>query len=77
VATVVVAAWEGDIDRERAFRVLNGEVPADTVSATAALAIADLAIAHLATTGLATTGLAAIDHGAAGQPPASAIPQGQ
>ncbi len=26
VATVVVAAWEGDIDRERAHAVLNGEV---------------------------------------------------
>jgi aerobic C4-dicarboxylate transport protein len=26
VATVVVAAWEGDIDRARADRVLNGEV---------------------------------------------------
>ena len=25
VATVVIAAWEGDIDRERAHRVLNGE----------------------------------------------------
>jgi len=24
VATVAVAAWEGDIDRERAHRVLNG-----------------------------------------------------
>ncbi|PIK70393.1 C4-dicarboxylate transporter DctA, partial [Methylobacterium frigidaeris] len=30
VATVVVAAWEGDIDRERARRVLDGEVPAST-----------------------------------------------
>ena len=26
VATVVVAAWEGDIDRERAHAVLNGEI---------------------------------------------------
>ncbi len=25
VATVVIAAWEGDIDRERARRVLDGE----------------------------------------------------
>ena len=25
VATVVIAAWEGDIDRERAHRVLDGE----------------------------------------------------
>ncbi len=25
VATVVIAAWEGDIDRARAHRVLNGE----------------------------------------------------
>ncbi len=29
VATVVVAAWEGDIDIERARRVLDGEVPVD------------------------------------------------
>ena len=29
VATVVVAAWEGDIDKERARRVLDGEVPVD------------------------------------------------
>jgi aerobic C4-dicarboxylate transport protein len=26
VATVAIAAWEGDIDRERAHRVLNGEI---------------------------------------------------
>jgi aerobic C4-dicarboxylate transport protein len=30
VATVVVAAWEGDIDRARAHRVLNGEVETST-----------------------------------------------
>ncbi len=30
VATVVIAAWEGDIDRAQAHRVLNGEVPTDT-----------------------------------------------
>ena len=30
VATVMVAAWEGDIDRERAHRVLNGEVGTST-----------------------------------------------
>jgi aerobic C4-dicarboxylate transport protein len=30
VATVVVAAWEGDIDRARAKRVLNGEVDVST-----------------------------------------------
>jgi aerobic C4-dicarboxylate transport protein len=30
VATVVVAAWEGDIDRAQARRVLDGEVPAST-----------------------------------------------
>ena len=30
VATVVIAAWEGDIDRERAHRVLNGEVGTST-----------------------------------------------
>ena len=28
VATVAVASWEGDIDREKAHRVLNGEVAA-------------------------------------------------
>ncbi|HBO82292.1 MAG TPA: C4-dicarboxylate transporter DctA, partial [Cupriavidus sp.] len=28
VATVVVAAWERDIDRERAHGVLNGTIPA-------------------------------------------------
>jgi aerobic C4-dicarboxylate transport protein len=34
VATVAVAAWEGDIDRERAHAVLNGEVaPADEAEA--------------------------------------------
>src|SRR5436190_15867759 len=26
VATVAIASWEGDIDRERAHRVLNGEI---------------------------------------------------
>ena len=26
VATVVVAAWEGDLDRAKAYRILNGEV---------------------------------------------------
>jgi len=31
VATVVVAAWEGDIDRERAHAVLNGEPVPPTV----------------------------------------------
>ncbi|GLS32065.1 aerobic C4-dicarboxylate transport protein [Mesorhizobium albiziae] len=30
VATVVVAAWEGDIDRERANRVLNGDLTTST-----------------------------------------------
>jgi aerobic C4-dicarboxylate transport protein len=30
VATVVIAAWEGDIDRAQAHRVLNGEVETDT-----------------------------------------------
>jgi aerobic C4-dicarboxylate transport protein len=28
VATVAVASWEGDIDREKAHRVLNGEAAA-------------------------------------------------
>jgi aerobic C4-dicarboxylate transport protein len=30
VATVVVAAWEGDIDRAQAHRVLNGEAGVST-----------------------------------------------
>jgi aerobic C4-dicarboxylate transport protein len=33
VATVVVAAWEGDIDRERAHKVLDGTVDVDTEAA--------------------------------------------
>lgn len=33
VATVVVAAWEGDLDRERARRVLDGEAVAETGAA--------------------------------------------
>ena len=32
VATVVIAAWEGDIDRAQAHRVLNGEVATDTAA---------------------------------------------
>ncbi|MBI5130925.1 MAG: dicarboxylate/amino acid:cation symporter [Rhodopseudomonas palustris] len=32
VATVVIAAWEGDIDRAQAHRVLNGEVTTDTAA---------------------------------------------
>jgi aerobic C4-dicarboxylate transport protein len=28
VATVAIAAWEGDIDRERAHATLNGTLPA-------------------------------------------------
>ena len=33
VATVAIASWEGDIDRERAHRVLNGEIaPASTAT---------------------------------------------
>jgi aerobic C4-dicarboxylate transport protein len=32
VATVVIAAWEGDIDRAQARRVLNGEVTTDTAA---------------------------------------------
>ncbi|MCJ2131377.1 dicarboxylate/amino acid:cation symporter [Methylobacterium sp. E-045] len=32
VATVVIAAWEGDIDRAQAHRVLNGEVATDTTA---------------------------------------------
>ena len=39
VATVAVAAWEGDIDRERAHAVLNGEaVPATEDDADVAVA---------------------------------------
>ena len=35
VATVAIAAWEGDIDRERAHAVLDGrDVPEDATSAT-------------------------------------------
>jgi aerobic C4-dicarboxylate transport protein len=30
VATVVIAAWEGDIDRAQARRVLDGELATDT-----------------------------------------------
>ena len=30
VATVVIAAWEGDIDRERAHAVLNGTYNEET-----------------------------------------------
>ncbi len=30
MATVVIATWEGDIDRAQAHRVLNGEVTTDT-----------------------------------------------
>ncbi|RYF82253.1 MAG: C4-dicarboxylate transporter DctA [Comamonadaceae bacterium] len=41
VATVAVAAWEGDIDRERAHAVLNGEVPPDEPVAPAVAATAD------------------------------------
>ena len=32
VATIVVAAWEGDIDRAQAHRVLNGEPTTDTAA---------------------------------------------
>jgi len=32
VATIVVAAWEGDIDRAQAHRVLNGEQTTDTAA---------------------------------------------
>jgi len=33
VATVVIAAWEGDIDRAQAHRVLDGDVAVDTTTA--------------------------------------------
>jgi aerobic C4-dicarboxylate transport protein len=32
VATVVIAAWEGDLDKEKAHRVLDGEVPVDVTA---------------------------------------------
>ncbi len=32
VATVVVAAWEGDLDRARAQRVLEGQEPVDVTA---------------------------------------------
>ncbi|WP_409566725.1 hypothetical protein [Methylobacterium sp. E-005] len=32
VATIVVAAWEGDIDRAQAHRVLNGQRTTDTAA---------------------------------------------
>jgi aerobic C4-dicarboxylate transport protein len=39
VATVAIASWEGDIDRERAHRVLNGEIaPASTATPASASA---------------------------------------
>lgn len=39
VATVAIASWEGDIDRERAHRVLNGEIdPATSAIESARLA---------------------------------------
>jgi len=36
VATVAIAAWEGDIDRERAHAVLNGELPQQDEALTSA-----------------------------------------
>ena len=48
VATVAIAAWEGDIDRERAHAVLNGEVPPpvadEAVDATPTLPVAQPAL---------------------------------
>ena len=38
VATVAIASWEGDIDRERAHRVLNGEIDPTTAVEGAGLA---------------------------------------
>jgi aerobic C4-dicarboxylate transport protein len=32
VATVVVAAWEGDLDREQAARVLEGKAVVDVTA---------------------------------------------
>ncbi len=32
VATVVIAAWEGDLDRDKARRVLDGEVAVDVTA---------------------------------------------
>jgi aerobic C4-dicarboxylate transport protein len=34
VATVVVAAWEGDLDHARALSVLNGEASTEAIYAT-------------------------------------------
>jgi aerobic C4-dicarboxylate transport protein len=46
VATVAVASWEGDIDRERAHRVLNGELdPAEAASPAATAGLASSAAA--------------------------------
>ncbi len=38
VATVVVAAWEGDLDRARAVRVLDGEELVDVTAVRACIA---------------------------------------
>ncbi len=46
VATVAVAAWEGDIDRQRAHAVLNGEPVEDEAVADPALPPAGAAAAH-------------------------------
>ena len=56
VATVVIAVWEGDIDRQQAHRVLNGEEPAANAELTPAspaaapvahdLGISAAAVAH-------------------------------
>jgi aerobic C4-dicarboxylate transport protein len=49
VATVAVASWEGDIDREKAHRVLNGEVAAIEMDASVIPVGIDAAGAQLQT----------------------------
>ena len=44
VATVVIAVWEGDIDRARANRVLNGDLVEDDMHS--AIGLAKVAPAH-------------------------------
>jgi len=49
VATVAVASWEGDIDREKAHRVLNGEVAAIDMDASVDAVAIDASGAQLQT----------------------------
>ena len=54
VATVAVAAWEGDIDRERAHAVLDGRMPADEEAEPAAIVLAPHPVAATRLTGTAS-----------------------